>query len=149
VGFSQETGQMDVLQLLKAEFRSRKSDLADLLKPAMEGPIRAAILSRLDVHLAWESEFLLPELSVIATHGDALLEKYQQGLKRLQSICHDKSQDGAELLEAFERHTELVEEKILPFMRQKIPTVEREELYHVFVDAKQELLSTRSVEFAI
>lgn len=131
---------MDVLQLLKAEFRSRKSDLADLSQPTINEASKAAILSRLNVHLAWEAEFLLPELSVIATHGDALLEKYQQGLKRLQIMGHNRSQDGAELLEAFERHTETVEEKILPFMRQKIPTVEREELYHVFADAKQELL---------
>ncbi|MBC7661671.1 MAG: hypothetical protein H7249_18395 [Chitinophagaceae bacterium] len=140
---------MDVLQLLKAEFRSRKSDLAELAQPQLASSTKAAILSRLNVHLAWEAEFLLPELSVIATHGDALLEKYQQNLKLLQSLCLDKSQDGAELLEAFNRHTDIVEEKILPFMRQKIPTVEREELYHVFEDARQELLNTRSVEFAI
>ena len=140
---------MDVLQLLKAEFRSRKSDLAELSQATQSSTQKAAILSRLNVHLAWESEFLLPELSVIATHGDALLEKYQRSLKRLQSLCLDKSQDGTELLEAFDQHIEIVEEKILPFMRQKIPTVEREELYHVFVDAKQELLNTRSVEFAI
>lgn len=140
---------MDVLQLLKAEFRSRKSDLADLSQPTLGDPAKNAILTRLSVHLAWEAEFLLPELSVIATHGDALLEKYQQGLKSLQVLCQDKSQDGAELLETFDRHSVTVEEKILPFMRQKIPTVEREELYHVFVDAKQELLNTRNVEFAL
>ena len=131
---------MDILQLLKAEFRSRKSDLADLSQPTTDDSAKDAILSRLKVHLSWEAEFLLPELSVIATHGDALLEKYQQGLKRLQTICREKSQNDAELLEAFERHTETVEEKILPFMRQRIPTVEREELYHVFADAKQEML---------
>ncbi|MBC7533054.1 MAG: hypothetical protein H7318_15890 [Oligoflexus sp.] len=131
---------MDVLQLLKAEFRSRKSDLADLSQPTINDSAKDAILSRLKVHLSLEAEFLLPELSVIANHGDALLEKYQQGLKRLQTMCRGKSQNDAELLEAFERHTETVEEKILPFMRQRIPTVEREELYHVFADAKQELL---------
>ncbi|RYE47752.1 MAG: hypothetical protein EOP48_21400 [Sphingobacteriales bacterium] len=140
---------MDVLQLLKAEFRSRKAELANLSQTAQNSKEKSAILSRLNVHLAWESEFLLPELSVIATHGDALVEKYQQSLKRLQSLCLEKSQDGAELLEAFERHIDIVEEKILPFMRQKIPTVDREELYHVFIDAQQELLKSRSVEFAI
>lgn len=131
---------MDVLQLLKAEFRSRKSDLADLSQPTINDSTRDAIMSRLKVHLSWEAEFLLPELSVIATHGDALLERYQQGLKQLQAMCRNKSQNDAELLEVFERHNQTIEEKILPFMRQRIPTVEREELYHVFADAKQELL---------
>jgi hypothetical protein len=130
---------MDVLQLLKTEFRSRKSDLAELSETVRSPAEKAAILSRLNIHLVWEAEFLLPELSVIATHGDALLEKYQQGLKRLQIMCRDKSQNDTDLLDAFARHTETVEEKILPFMRQRIPTVEREELYHVFADAKHEL----------
>ncbi len=140
---------MDVLQLLKAEFRSRKAELADLSQLSGKDSVKTAILMRLNVHLAWETEFLLPELSLIANHRDVLLKRYQQGLRNLQSLCSDKCQDGAELLESFTRHSETVEDKILPFMRQKIPTGEREELYHVFVDAKQQLLNMRTVEFAI
>lgn len=61
---------MDVLQLLKSEFRERKSELSSLEKPELNDAERKKILTALNAHLAWESEFLLPELMHIASRGD-------------------------------------------------------------------------------
>lgn len=140
---------MDVLQLLKAEFRERKSELSVLDNPETGIEAKKKALTALHAHLAWESEFLLPELTHIANRGDALLEKYEQSLGRLAAITREASQEGGAIRGAFESHTDIVEEKILPYMRQKIPTLDREELYHVFADAKQELMTTRSASFAM
>ncbi|MES2746656.1 MAG: hypothetical protein V4655_14580 [Bdellovibrionota bacterium] len=139
---------MDVLQLLKAEFRERKSELSALEKPETSDAAKKKILGALNAHLAWESEYLLPELSHIASRGDVLFDKYQQSLSELNTMSRKKGQDDLDLLKAFNSHTFIVEEKILPYMRQKIPTIDREELYHVFADAKQELIATRSASFA-
>ncbi len=131
---------MDVLQLLKSEFRERKADLDYLKDPSTKDGVRKSIRKALNTHLAWESGYLLPELSHLASKGDGLLDRYEQSLRRLDSLS--AGQSDVEVAEAFVTHTEIVEEKVLPFMRQKIPTAEREELYHVFADAKQELLAS-------
>ena len=140
---------MDVLQLLKAEFRERKSELSVLDNPETDVEAKKKVLNALRAHLAWESEFLLPELTHIANRGDALLEKYERSLGRLAAISREASQEGGLIRGAFESHTDIVEEKILPYMRQKMPTLDREELYHVFADAKQELMTTQNASFAM
>lgn len=140
---------MDVLQLLKSEFRERKSELSSLEKPELNDAERKKILTALNAHLAWESEFLLPELMHIASRGESLLDRYDQSLKRLHELCLKKSDTGLHVVEAFASHTDIVEDKILPYMRQKIPTSDREELYHVFADAKQEVFANRGATFAM
>jgi hypothetical protein len=132
---------MDVLQLLKAEFRERKVELSALEKPETSETAKRSILRALDAHLAWEAEFLEPELRHVIGRGDTLFDRYRQSLNDLKISGREKDQKVSDLLKAFDKHRMIVEEKVLPFMRQKISTSEREELYHVFVDAKQELLS--------
>ena len=140
---------MDVLQLLKSELRERRSELSGLGSPEPNDATRRSIRSALSVHLAWESEFLLPELSHVAPQGEAILDRYQQSLKRLRELAGKKSQNDSDVLDAFSTHTDIVEEKVLPFMRQKIPTAEREELYHVFADAKQEMMATSGSSYVM
>lgn len=140
---------MDVLQLLKSEFREIRSELSTLMKPETNETKRKKILGAFGAHLAWESDYLLPELTHIATRGDALLEKYQQSLRQLSELNGKAAEKTSDIVNVFDAHKEIVEEKILPFMRQKIPTVDREELYHVFADAKQELLAQKGGNIAV
>lgn len=138
---------MDVLQLLKAEFRQRRSELSALDSPEAGDELKSMVLAALQAHLAWESDFLLPELTHISSRGDVLFQKYQQSLGRMSQVVCKSEYNGEEVQRAFASHTDIVEEKILPLMRQKIPTIDREELYHVFADAKHERMSVYSAIF--
>lgn len=143
---------MDVLQLLKAEFKDRVADMAFLLED--NGQDKQAILERVCVHLAWEANFLFPELAAITNSSEAVLTRYTQSLQDLRrqaEICRGDQgiECSKELASQFLRHNQWVEDKVLTLMRQRIPTAEREELYHVFADAKQDLTASSALEFVI
>ena len=138
---------MDVLQLLKAEFRDRAADMSYLLSEDKKRDAQA-MFQKLCVHIAWESQFLFPELAAISAAGDSVLNRYMQSLQALRKqtqVCLDGDSmpsTGRELAELFLKHSLWVEEKVFPLMRQKIPTGDREDLYHVFVDAKQDIYAS-------
>lgn len=144
---------MDVLQLLKAEFKDRVADMTFLLNED-PGQDMQAILERICVHLAWEANFLFPELAAISSGNDTFLTRYSQSLQDLRvqaELC--RKEKGAEvckeLAAQFLKHNQWVEDKVITLMRQKIPTAEREELYHVFADAKHDLTLSSPMEFVI
>ncbi len=144
---------MDVLQLLKAEFKDRTLDMNFVLDGA-SGSHTKEILNRVCVHLAWEAQFLFPELAAISLSNDAVLNRYTQSLQDLRrqaqlSLTDPSGEVTKELAQRFLKHSHWVEDKVMTLMRQKIPTAEREELYHVFADAKQDLSAMPAVEFVI
>ncbi len=140
---------MDVLQLLKAEIRDRKAELSAIAASPAKKESFLALKKSFVTHVAWEAEYLLPELSHILSETDPLLEKYLQSLKRTKESLAALELSAADLTHAFTAHAEIVEEKLLPLMRQKIPTVDREELYYVFADAKQEMLATSAPAYVM
>ncbi len=140
---------MDVLQLLKAEIRDRKAELEALAAQASAAERKETVKKAILTHVAWEMEFLLPEVSHIASGSDAILERYSQSLDQVKLTLAEIERDSSRVAQSFASHAEIVEEKLLPLMRQKIPTAEREELYHVFADAKQEMMATSGSSYVM
>ena len=143
---------MDVLQLLKMELKERSVDLASLLEQTPGPRSVATILARLRAHLSLETIYLLPELTAISFKNDLVVGKLESELLVLHNLLAKLSEvdggpeDWRQLYQAFSVHAQTIEERALPFMRQKITTAEREELFHVLQDAKQDLIKASSVE---
>jgi hypothetical protein len=131
---------MDVLQVLKTEFKERIVDLGDAC--ALAGWI-----SRFEFHLALESEFLLPELQAVSGPDSGLYRRFELELEsmaiQLSSLRDGKSESDPRegLKKMFLNHFAFVEEKIFPLMRQKISTVDREALVSVVEEFRAEFKS--------
>ncbi len=143
---------MDVLQLLKLELKERAADLASLISHTPGKKSVNTILARLRAHLSLETVYLLPELTAISFKNDLVVSKLESELLVIQELLTLAS-EGDQTLEvwqklnqAFAAHAQSIEERALPFMRQKITTAEREELFHVLQDAKQDLMMAASLE---
>ncbi len=131
---------MDILQVLKAEFKERTSDLVS------SQCVDSAWVSRFECHLAMEAEFLLPEVQAICDTEYSVCQRLERELLGLldmfREFCESSQseQQLALFTEKFLEHTAFVEEKVFPLMRQKISTPEREALVAVIDDLKTEFL---------
>ncbi len=139
---------MDVLQLLKNELKERQNDVVNFHENDA-GQDWKYVARHLKGHLTLELDFLLPELAAVSPKQDAPLLRLEADLialrQKLSNLGEDKkpSKDLVrELREALDRHVLQIEDRILPLMRQRISTADREELYDALQDAKQDIMRT-------
>lgn len=147
---------MDVLQLLKTEIKERLAELTLLAEDAQSRALRLGVLRRLKAYLQLGESYLLPELMELSPKNDALFVRISGDLIQMQesvsALENDPDLDKgrlSDLRHRFLEHSQSIEDKILPLMRQKITTAEREELFHVLQDAKQDLMKAAAMEVAI
>ncbi len=138
---------MDVLQLLKNELKERQSDVSAFIDGPTTHQNWSQIAGHLKAHLTLELEYLLPELAAVSPKQDAVLQRLETELvnlrMQLDALGFDDSPETskvAELRDALLRHGQLIEDRILPLMRQRISTADREELYDALQDAKQDII---------
>lgn len=146
---------MDVLQLLKNELRERQGELRQLTPACIKEASGTEWLSRAQAHLSLEKDYLLPELFAVCSKAELSLVRLASDIEVLSSMLLGLRSAKTVKLEkihafalAWDGHVELVEDRILPLMRQKIATADREELYDSLQDAKMEL-RLASVELAM
>lgn len=147
---------MDVLQLLKTELKERLAELTLLAEGSETQGLRIGILGRLKAYLNLEVSYLLPELIELSPKNEALFARIsnelQEMLEQVALLDANNSLDNARvqaLRSSFMAHMQSIEDRILPLMRQRITTAEREELFHVLEDAKQDLMKAAALELAI
>lgn len=138
---------MDVLQLLKNELKERQSDVSAFIDGPSAHQNWAQIARHLKAHLTLELEYLLPELAAVSPKQDAALQRLETDLVALRilldSLGLDQNPESTKVIElrdALTRHGQLIEDRILPLMRQRISTADREELYDALQDAKQDII---------
>jgi hypothetical protein len=138
---------MDVLQLLKNELKERQSDVSAFIDGPSAHQNWAQIARHLKAHLTLELEYLLPELAAVSPKQDAVLQRLEAELValrlKLDAMGLDQTPEAdsvRELREALTRHGQFIEDRILPLMRQRISTADREELYDALQDAKQDII---------
>jgi hypothetical protein len=138
---------MDVLQLLKNELKERQSDISAFIDGPSAHQNWAQIARHLKAHLTLELEYLLPELAAVSPKQDAALQRLEADLVslrlQLDSLGLDHNPEIVQVIalrDAFTRHGQLIEDRILPLMRQRISTADREELYDALQDAKQDII---------
>ncbi|MDQ3234446.1 MAG: hypothetical protein M3Q07_21800 [Pseudobdellovibrionaceae bacterium] len=138
---------MDVLQLLKNELKERQSDVSAFIDGPSAYQNWAQIARHLKAHLTLELEYLLPELAAVSPKQDAVLQRLETDLVNLRlqlnALGFDnnpKPDQVTDLRDAMGRHVALIEDRILPLMRQRISTADREELYDAMQDAKQDII---------
>jgi hypothetical protein len=138
---------MDVLQLLKNELKERQSDVSAFIDGPTTHQNWSSIAGHLKAHLTLELEYLLPELAAVSPKQDAALQRLETDLvglrMQLDGIGLDDrppAEQVVELRDALARHGQLIEDRILPLMRQRISTADREELYDALQDAKQDII---------
>jgi hypothetical protein len=145
---------MDVLQLLKNELKERQNEVGAFMEGSslQEWPQTAR---HLKAHLTLELEYLLPELAAVSPKHDTALQRLEADLMALRLHLNrmglDQNPSPASVLElrdALDRHVFLIEDRILPLMRQRISTADREELYDALQDAKQDIIRA-TLELAI
>jgi hypothetical protein len=144
---------MDVLQLIKAELKEQTRHFQNALVSHQAKAAERRSMALVQSFLRLESEYLLPELTAVVPQ-DPLLSKMYQDLEVLRSHLEAWEGSGERakivlLQEHFIQHAQWVEDRILPLIRQKISTAEREELYHVLLDAKQDLEPASDLVLAI
>lgn len=146
---------MDVLQLLKNELKERQSDVSAFIDGSSAHQNWAQTARHLKAHLTLELEYLLPELAAVSPKQDAALQRLETDLValrlQLDRMGFDENPEPAlvvELRDALDRHVQLIENRILPLMRQRISTADREELYDALQDAKQDIIRS-TLELAI
>lgn len=147
---------MDVLQLLKTELKERLAELTLLAESSQSRTLRLGIMARLKAYLHLGVSFLLPELVELSPKNEALFTRISADLTCMRDLIADLDRDDEidqsrfqELRLLFTAHSQDIEDRILPLMRQRITTAEREELFHVLQDAKQDLMKAASMEMAI
>jgi hypothetical protein len=144
---------MDVLQLIKAELKDQTRHFQSALAPHAKTAEQRRSMAFVRAFLQLESEYLLPELTAVAPN-EPLVTKMYQDVGQLRSHFEAWEESGersaiAVLEGHYSQHAQWIEDRILPLMRQKISTVEREELYHVLLDAKQDLEPASPMVLAI
>jgi hypothetical protein len=138
---------MDVLQLLKNELKERQSDVSAFIDGPSSHQNWSQIARHLKAHLTLELEYLLPELAAVSPKQDAALQRLETDLVGLRLQLNAMGLDDnpateqvVDFREALNRHGQLIEDRILPLMRQRISTADREELYDALQDAKQDII---------
>jgi hypothetical protein len=138
---------MDVLQLLKNELKERQSDVSAFVDGPSAHQNWAQIARHLKAHLTLELEYLLPELAAVSPKQDNALQRLETDLVALRLQLDAMGLDSnpattqlTEFRQALTRHGLLIEDRILPLMRQRISTADREELYDAMQDAKQDIV---------
>lgn len=138
---------MDVLQLLKNELKERQSDVSAFIDGPSAHQNWSQIARHLKAHLTLELEYLLPELAAVSPKQDAALQRLETDLvglrMQLDSLGLDLNPETVKVMafrDALTRHGQLIEDRILPLMRQRISTADREELYDALQDAKQDII---------
>ena len=132
---------MDALQLIKNEIRELQTRLRAPLLP--KGNQEQNLLNRhVSEFLQFERDYLLPELKAVCLPKDPVIERVDAELAGLLRAVSGGMQ-WSKQIEEIDTHLRGIEERILPLMRQKISTQEREELYESFCDARQLIAQER------
>lgn len=144
---------MDILQLIKAtnkEILDRLNSVAEAYDTDPQGEFLckwANLYSFVHMQLKIKSEYLYPEVSVISPHLAKKSQQLELSLDQLRGLLESQSQnisvgdkkvDLKLLNQVFVQHFETEESGLIPGMRQKMSTEEREELSQVFQDAVDE-----------
>jgi|GEM_PF-3116641 len=137
---------MDVLQLLKNELKERQNDMSSFIS-GVAGQSWQQVANHLKAHLILELEYLMPELAAVSPKQDTALQRLEIDLINLKQFLDSLGMDkkpGHNLLlnlrDTLDRHVVLIEDRILPLMRQRISTSDREELYDAMQDAKHDII---------
>ncbi|SME89546.1 hypothetical protein [Pseudobacteriovorax antillogorgiicola] len=142
---------MDVLQYLKTWNQEVIGLAGELLNASPDTreqkwtALKREILSR----SALDKNYLLPEVLELSHQGSYLASLAQDSLDKLETMIRDieligsSRIDGVEkafapLLAALTSYTELMAEKVMPLIRAKMSTSDREDLYELFQDVSGE-----------
>jgi hypothetical protein len=149
---------MDVLYFMKSEHEAVLSALERFVSADSVAQKREAfngLKNILSVHLKLEETYLYPELAGLFPGSDvvvdvAIAEHVVVG-KHLDSIGKTLSKPVSEhtgldkkietFVEMVRKHVGTQEQSLMPKLRQLIPTVAREELGEVLLDAKEEMMA--------
>lgn len=149
---------MDVLYFMKSEHESLLGALNRFLAADGTVPKKEALgslKSILAVHLKLEETYLYPELAGLFPDSDVVVDvataEHVVIGKTLDLLAKAMSKPVSEqagldkkidtLAGLVRKHVETQEQSLMPKLRQLIPTVAREELGEVLIDAKEEMMA--------
>ena len=146
---------MDILHLIKTD---HNSILAAFPERAKESFVKksaklSSLFSEIDVHFSLEKDYLFPEVSFLSPEAKTITDIglanhgiIQQKMKSLKSAANRSNTKAETLISKLDelkdlvwKHFHMEEQMLMPKIRILIQTELREDLGHVFLDAKEDL----------